>query len=180
MSDDQEAGFITRRARGVTRYVGRRFGNPFIREVGRESLSRGVTHAKAALMPPKTSREEIELGLQGRYRDGGRERFREMMRMQQVVEQDLAELAANRRRAAIICFLGSAVCLAIGTVLMVQAGSVSEKIFGFVTSFTSITLLAIGIRHDFSRWQIVNRRFGGLREYLGDQGEPAAPLTDKR
>jgi len=164
---EPKKGFLSRSSRGVARYVGRRFGNQFANEVGRNSVTKGFKRAKETLRPVEMDRDDLRAGLNGRYNDGGKSRFEEALRETDTNNKQLAELAQYRRRAAYVMFAAAAGFLLFGASMIVRAGDFNEALYGFVTAFMSLLFLAIGISHDFSRWQIEQRRFGGFMEYFG-------------
>jgi len=164
---EKKKGFLARRAVGTARYVGRRFGNQFINKVGRDSLSKGAQRAKATLTPSEVDPDDFRAGLDGRYSDGGVKRFRDVMRTSNVSDDDLAGLAKSRRRAGIMMFVAAGGFLLLGSWMMINAEGFNQVVFGLVTALMSFLFVTIGINHDFSRWQIEQKRFGGFKEYLG-------------
>ncbi|MFG6573548.1 hypothetical protein ACGYLO_18290 [Sulfitobacter sp. 1A13353] len=175
---EPKKGFISRSSRGVARYVGRRFGNQFVNEVGRDLVTKGFNRAKETLTPVEMDRDDFRAGLNGRYEDGGKTRFEEVLRETNTNNRQLAALAQHRRRAAYVMFAAAAGFLLFGAVMIVRAGGFNEALYGFVTAFMSFIFLTIGISHDFVRWQIEQRRFGGFLEYFGKS--PEAHKTSKK
>ena len=170
----EKNGFMARRARGAARYIARRFGNPFINRVGRDVLTAGVAGAKSAMIPGKFDLDEFRAGLSGRHNDGGAARFAEKVLEEGITDGLLLRMARNRRRSARAMLASAVIFLMTGAYLMVSAPVARDMVFGFSTAFSALVFVALGIRHDFSRWQIENRRFGGFREYLkGFGGHPA-------
>jgi len=167
MNDDGESnGTKPGRVKRVGSYFGRRVGNPFISRVGRETLSTGAVEARGVLKPERISQQEVRGAIQGRYADGGRLRFEDLMRHNGLGADDLPRLEAMRTRQF------RAMCVVSGLSLLLGAGvpfftddwliMISGLIFGLF----SLVFLTVGVRHDFAAWQIRERRFGGLREYL--------------
>lgn len=165
---EKKKGFLARRAEGTARYVYKRFGNSFINEVGVDSVKQGASVAREAMTPKAFDREDFNDGLNGRYQDGGVVRFAELMRENGLKEADLQRLSYDRRKSAGIMFLAAAFFLILGAYFMVTAETGSTILFGFSTAFVSLCFISVGVRHDFSRWQIESRRFGGFRDYLND------------
>jgi len=163
---ENKRGFLARRAQGTVRYVGRRIGNPFIAEVGIDNFKKGVVGAREAMKPQKLDREDFQSGLNGRYADGGVARFAEIMKEADLKEDDLPQMQYTRRRSAIIMFISAALFVALGSYVMISGTGGRDILMGFVTAFVSFVLVAIGVREDFSRWQIQMRRIGGFLEYL--------------
>lgn len=150
-------------------YFGRRVGNPFINRVGRETLSGGAEQARCVLRPERVSREEARGAYHGRYEDGGRARFAQVMAQQGVPERDLAGLEASRARLFRYMIGFSGVALTFGAVIPFLTDDWLIMISGLIFGLFSFVFLAIGLRHDFAAWQIRNRRFGGIREYVEDR-----------
>lgn len=168
--NNPKRGFAARRTRGAGRYLARRFGNPFITKVGRDTLTKVGAGAKSALLPGRFDPGECRAGFAGRYDDGGAARFAARTLEAGITGDRLAALARNRRRSARAMFSAAFMFLAAGACLMLSASTFHHTLFGFSTSFSALAFMALGIRHDFSRWQIENRRFGGFREYLKGGG----------
>ncbi len=166
MSDNKD-GFFARKAKGTAKYVGRRFGNQFSNKVGRDSLKLSAERARATMIPTEIDPKDFRAGLEGRYEDGGISRFSQAMRDAGIPEAYLPILARQRRRASIIMFAAAAGFLLFGASMIIRADGFNDGLFGFATAFMSLLFMAIGINHDFSRWQIHHRRFGGFKEYLG-------------
>lgn len=137
-----------------------------VREGSRQAMSSGRLAAMQALRPTAANPAELMAGLNGRYEDGGRERFATMMSEMGLVGQDLSSVeAAHNRNFALL--LGSTGAFMAGTVVMILFGSGS---FGLMAAII-LTIFALAsavnaIRADYSAWQIRQRAFGGFREYL--------------
>ena len=76
------------------------------------------------------------------------------------------DLARFRGRSSGVMFIAAGFFLLLGAWLMIDAERAQDILYGFSTSFTALVFLVLGVRHDFSRWQIEQRRFGGFMEYL--------------
>jgi hypothetical protein len=150
-------------------YFGRRVGNPFINRVGRETLSGGVDQARSVLKPERVTREEARSAYHGRYEDGGRARFSQVMAQQGVPDRDLPVLEASRVRLFRFMAALSLLTLVMGAVIPFLTDDWLIMISGLIFGLFSLVFLAIGFRHDFAAWQIRNRRFGGIREYVEDR-----------
>lgn len=150
-------------------YFGRRVGNPFITRVGRETLYGGATEARGVLRPERVSREEARGAYHGRYEDGGRARFAQVMAQQGVPERDLAGLEATRVRLFRFMAALSLLTLTLGAAIPFLTEDWLIMISGLIFGLFSLVFLAVGLRHDLAAWQIRNRRFGGIREYLEDR-----------
>lgn len=166
MNKEQKQGFLKRSGKGVVRYVGRRFGNSFINEVGVETLKESASRARHAIIPRKFDADEFRSGMNGRYEDGGISRFSEMMIENNLKDEDIPALRRQYTRSAGVMFISAAAFLMIGAYMMFVSDIFIQTVCGFITSFVSFLFIALGLRHDFSRWQVENRRFGGFSEYL--------------
>jgi hypothetical protein len=168
MSDQpqkEKGGRVSR----VGSYFGRRVGNPFISRVGRESLSDGVSEAGGVLKPERVTREEVSGAIRGRYADGGRERFAQLMQEQGLGVADLPRLEGMRTRQFHAMCVISAIALLLGAAVPFFTDDYLIMISGLIFGLFSLVFLAIGLRHDFAAWQIRSRRFGGMREYLEER-----------
>lgn len=163
---DEKKGMIRKFGDGGVKYISRRFGNQFINKVGKDSLTGSYQAAKDTLKIKTASREELLGGFYGRYADGGRARFTQMMHMKGIKEDELPGMAAVCRRDALITFAGGVLFLAIGAWSILNAAPAFTFIYTISTMVVSLVLFAVGLRHDFARWQIEQRRFGGFREYF--------------
>lgn len=171
MNETDRSGPEQKRSRiaRVGGYFGRRIGNPFINQVGRDTLYDGADEARNALRPERVSRAEVHGAYQGRYPDGGRARFAQVMAQQGVPERDLPHLAAMRARLFhTMCVIGL-ITLCLGTAVPFFTDDWLIMISGLIFGLFSLIFFLIGLRHDFAAWQIRNRRFGGIREYLQDR-----------
>jgi hypothetical protein len=166
-STEKRKGFIARTGTGAARYAGRRFGNSFINKVGIDSVLKGATNAKEAMSPEDLDVNEFKAGLEGRYKDGGVARFEEQMRIAGVTAKDLPALAKSRKVSAQVMFAASALFLLIGAYMIITAQQGNNVLYGLSTASMSIIFIVTGIRHEFSRWQIEQRRFGGFKEFVG-------------
>lgn len=168
-ADQQQGGAKKGRIARVGGYFGRRVGNPFINRVGRDTLYEGADQARGVLRPERVSREEARGALHGRYEDGGRARFAQVMAQQGVPDRDLKGLEENRIRLFRFMVALSGLTLALGAAIPFLTDDWLIMISGLIFGLFSLVFLAVGLRHDFAAWQIRNRRFGGIREYVEDR-----------
>jgi hypothetical protein len=177
-NDGPQKGFFARRKEGVKKYTLNRLASPFIRKSG-EAYS-GT--ARSALTPQKLDRQDMLSGYNGRYSDGGRARFAELMKEVDQMNRlkaesdksgktvytplDLDQMAKSRRRASGIMFAGAALFFGTAFYFIIAAGGYMDVLFGLASAMCSFIFLALSAQHDFSRWQIQERRLGGFREYL--------------
>ena len=165
MSGGERPGRISR----IGGYFGRRVGNPFISRVGRDTLTDGAGQAGHVLRPARISREEARGALRGRYEDGGRARFAQLMAQEGLKERDLSELERMRvRQFRAMCAI-SALALLLGAAIPILTDDGLIMKSGLILGLFSLVFLAIGLRHDLAAWQIRNRRFGGILEYVHDR-----------
>lgn len=180
MSEDVKKG----RGKRVAGYFGRRIGNPFIQKVGRETMEGSRDVVRRTFRVEKLSREEVRNGIQGRYKDGGRQRFREMYSSRGLGESDLDGLARNRERQALAMTAVAVFALISGAAAPFFTDVFVISLSGLVFGVFSLAFLAIAFRHDYAAWQIRARRFGGVREYIDARwggsrqgGEDRVPTT---
>ena len=166
-------GNLSCRARGAAHYLSRRFGNPFITGVGGAALRNGSKSAGSAMAPSRLDIGDFRTGHFGRYANGGTTRFAERLHAQGVTDAQLASRARNIGRTEVAMFLAASGFLALGAAQIATGSQGRELLFGFVTSFAAFIFLALGTRHNFGRWQIKGRRFGGFQEYLRVTGATA-------
>jgi hypothetical protein len=162
----EKNGFVRKIGTKGAGYIKRRFGNEFITRVGRESVTSSYSAAKEAIQPARVSRNEIEKGLEGRYKDGGRERFSQLAKERHLSSETLDIMAQRHKTNA--CLIGGAAVftLGIGTWSIFTSSGSDKLVAAALTLVISMLFGAFFMRFDFSRWQIENRRFGGFREYL--------------
>lgn len=165
MSETERPG----RVRRVGSYFGRRVGNPFITRVGRDTLSGGAASAHGVLRPERVSPDEVRGAIRGRYPDGGRARFEEVMRESGIGPEDLPELERMRMRQFRAMCLISLLALLLGASVPLFTQDWLIRISGLIFGLFSLVFLAVGLRHDLSAWQIRHRRFGGIREYVEER-----------
>lgn len=166
MSDPIKKSFLARRKDGLVRYVGKRFGNENDNKLGKDVFMGGVEQAKRTLMPLEYDPSDVSSGYRGRYEDGGVAAFARAMKAAGITEEMLPALERERLLNFRILATAAFSFLIIGVYLMISAESFSGIKNGFGTSLASFIFIALSLRHDFSRWQIAQRRFGGFREYL--------------
>lgn len=162
MSNAEKKG-LTRRIGG---YFGRRFRTPHVGSIGGDLLRGGSDEARKSLEIKRIDRAEVLNAYRGRYSDGGVARFSEMADEYGLSDDDLLILESERVRQFQIMCVFAAVCFVVGFLFPFLTSDLLIVASGFVFGIFSLVFLVIGLRHDFAAWQIRNRRFGGLREYL--------------
>lgn len=147
-------------------------------------IRRGVVNemyseATENFRPRPVSRQDILGGLNGRYEDGGVQKFKESVAAAGLKPSDLESIYIQRRNQAWMMWGSSLVSLFAGVIMpfiwpltWVSAGSgVAMVLFSFI-------FLVVGLVHDFSAWQIAQQRFGGVLEYLRSrQNKPATKVA---
>ena len=84
-------------------------------------------------------------------------------------ERDLSELERMRvRQFRAMCAI-SALALLLGAAIPILTDDGLIMMSGLILGLFSLVFLAIGLRHDLAAWQIRNRRFGGILEYVHDR-----------
>lgn len=141
---------------------------------------------RAIVRPRKWDRA----GYEGRHADGGRQAFRDMMERHNLEEGDLAAIAAGWRRQALLYYLGSVGMILVAFLIVRADASLLSLALSLGALCMSAMLVALALAAGFSRWRVIERRMGGLAEYLdavtrfrwtpaatrtGDQGAPAGP-----
>ena len=164
-TDEAEQGFLKRRTKGVKRYVGRRFGNQFLK-AGYSTVKSNMAGTRKAMTPKSFDLNEFRQGIEGRYEDGGVARFMQMVKEEKIGEQELERKIRNHAWSAMIMLIAAVIFFLIGSWMMITAERGPEILFGFTTSAMVFLFGVLAMRHDYSRWQIEQRRFGGFREYL--------------
>ena len=150
----------------ISRYGMSRIRPAELQDASHGSIRDGGAAAMAALRPESADIDEMKAGFDGRYDDGGRERFNQMMEESDLSEEDLAGIEAIHARdfrifiGVALAFLASAIALIIwGEGILSFAGSTVCVIFMFGS-------LARALQADFSGYQVRMRAFCGLRQYL--------------
>lgn len=136
-----------------------------------------ITGAKAAssigkevwnstFKPLEIDKDEAKAGYEGRYRDGGWKRFADMVAASRLTEADLRDKVRDWRNQAIIFLAGAFLMLIAGLAWMIFNRSGFSAFVGLASLSLFAALVALSGKCDYSAWQIENRRFAGLREYI--------------
>lgn len=166
MNNLKQDGFFKRKAKGLGQYVVRRGTSESTHRIGRQAISENYRSAKQVISLTPLDPDDVKAGLHGRYEDGGAQRFRQLMAQMNVKDHDLPGLERARKRASALYLVASITLIVFAIYQIAFAG-------GRVTSFASaaniVAALGLGlmaVKADFSRWQISERRFGALTEYM--------------
>ena len=161
-SEKPKKSFLARvRTFGISR-----IRNPALLNRSKKNLAGSAQAATSSLAPKNLDVADFRAGLRGRYKDGGRARFAQMMDRQGLDLEQADDMRANHLRAGAIFALAAAVMLAFGIYSAATATNTAGLIAGISLCVVFFLFMALAIRHDFSAWQILARRFGGFNEYL--------------
>lgn len=152
--------------RRAGRYGADRLRPESVRDASRTSLRGGKAAALKALRPKPFDPEDLKGGLQGRYEDGGKARFAEMVAEQGLSDDDLRAIEASHRAffrifsAVATAFLVLACAMIIlGSGFLSFAGAAVLALFSLAT--------AIGaLKSSFAAYQTRQRAFCSLSDYL--------------
>lgn len=174
-NEEQKRGFFARRKDAAKNYTFQRMASPFMRQAGSEY----VDTARHAILPRAFDKADFLAGYNGRYKDGGRARFQEIiaeekrrlrvLSAEKGVEMslpELPELAKARRRASLVMFAGFGLSFIASIFFLINQNGGLDIFAGIAAFLGSMIFLGLAAQHDFSRWQIQERRMGGFREYL--------------
>lgn len=137
-----------------------------IREASRDSLRSGGGAALKALKPAKLDTGDIRDGLSGRYADGGKARFAEMVAQRDLSEDDLSDLVVVHLRDFRIYGLLAGIFLLIAILLIALTSAQFSAAGGIILSLFSLGAFARAIQSDFAAYQIRQRAFCGFNQYL--------------
>ena len=165
MSDEQRKSLLRR----AGSYGGSKIRPQAVRDASRQSLSTGGRAALDALRPESIDLDEARDAISGRYADGGKARFREMMEEEGLSAEDLDAIRETHQRNFRL-YLGLSSLFLLGAVVMAFLSSGAMAIIAALLP----VLFAIGaairaIQSDFSAFQIEKRAFCGLRRYLRER-----------
>lgn len=144
----------------------KRIRHPFLGDVSRGIVREGGKSALQGLKPQVIAPEEAREGFRGRYADGGVSRFRDMVSSLSITEEDLQTLDTFHRLQRLLNGVAGLLTGFLG-LCMVMLGDIAVTRFGGVAFLVfTLVFMAGTLRHDFSLWQIRNRRMAGLSSYL--------------
>lgn len=163
----EEIGRLGRARRGVVNYGKRRLrAHDANWEHSRAGLKAGAAQIKETFAPKHVDRAEIRAGYEGRHADGGRAAFAEQMARFKIGDADLPGIAKSYARSTWLFGIFAVIFFAFGVFSIAAGGSTLSVLSGFAIIVTSLVIAALALRQSFSGWQVRNRRFGGVREYL--------------
>ncbi len=148
------------------RYGANKIQSQTIRDTSRGAMRAGGEAAMDALRPARADLADMRAGLDGRYWDGGHQRFREMVDKQGLSEADLAALAETHGRNFRL-YTGLSIAFLVGAFGMIFLGDGALSFLGtLVLLIFMLGALVRGLQADFAAYQIRVRAFCGLRQYL--------------
>lgn len=152
-------GLISRAGGGVGRYFIKRTATaPAVGGAFRAMRANFSTITKVERLDP----ERISETYRGTEADGGRAKFAQMAEAQGLDEDRLDESAGAHRVTAIIFLLCGILFFGV-SVFHVVTGAM---FWGVVYFPLSLLFAALWFRNAFRAWQIRNRRFGSLSEFI--------------
>jgi hypothetical protein len=116
--------------------------------------------------PREIDKADAKAGYVGRYRDGGRTRFTDLVAAHRLTEDDLRAKVREWRSHAAVFAAGAFLMLIAGLTWMIFSPGGFSAFVGLAALSLSAALLALAGKCDYSAWQIEQRRFAGLRDYL--------------
>lgn len=155
--------------RGIRGYFGRRL-MPFGIIAGRRTFSEARNTLKEGFRPSRISLEDAKTGFQGRHGDGGRARFREEVERAGMDEAAIDGLSLTLRQQSRIMLGLGGLLVVLGVVFMLVSQDWLIRFSGLTLALMSLICGSMALRYDFSAWQLRERRFGGLGEYLRGSG----------
>lgn len=169
-----EAGAVKKAGRGARRFATRSVFNRnrfALFRFGAKQLGDARKSAWSAMRPKRITAEEAKHGFYGRYPDGGYERFREIMKEQDVSSESLDAIEHNHTIMARALVFASLFVLVAGLVFMRISDHLPTIMGGAALGVCSLFILVMAIQRDFSAWQVRNRKIAGLREYMENRGK---------
>ncbi|MEY8799510.1 hypothetical protein AB9K35_04220 [Leisingera sp. XS_AS12] len=143
-----------------------RFRKPELIALSRRNVRSATTAALDAMKPARFDRSEFMKGYHGRYQDGGRARFAQVVSESKLSEAHIRGMDIQHFRIALIFAAASVASIGFGLYTLIVGTGLLSLLSGASLGAVFFLFLALAIRHDFSSWQINARRFGGLSEYL--------------
>ena len=161
-TEETKLSGLWRRAKawGSARFLGSRHS------VSREPLREAVSGARRVLDVETPKVGEIVASYEGRYTDGGLSRFRVAVERQELGDADLQWLERRWASERLVYGLAAIVFALAGPALWILGNGGPWVITAILVMLFAVCFFAAAVRSDFSRWQVANRRFGGVVEYL--------------
>ena len=162
MSKKEKVGFIRR----IGNYGSRRVVPDSVADQAKKNATGSVRVALDALRPNHIDPDELRAGYEGRYSDGGKNRFEVMVAQNDLDEHQLDRMSEHNHKIALAFLLGGVIGLVFGFYMMFTEDMMLMIFAGAATCIVGLTLFATSLRFEYISWQIANRRFGGFREFL--------------
>lgn len=132
----------------------------------RKNISGAISAIGEAVTPVSADPQDIRKGLSGRYADGGVGRFRAEMGRRNLNGRQLDRIAAGHLRIAMIFLAAASGSFALAAWWMLSGHGLNGFLYGLAIFIAVLVFVALSLRHDYSAWQIRERRFGGFRDYV--------------
>lgn len=152
--------------RGIASYAKNRVGSQTAFNALHKNVRESAKQARSTLTPRAASHDEIVSSFRGRHSDGGKAAFKARMTDMGLSEADLNTMAMGRRTSAFILQAAGLLFLTIA----IHGFTISDTPLALGSTISvlgaAMLLQLIGGKLHFEAWQIRERRFGGLREFL--------------
>lgn len=137
-----------------------------IRTASGETLRGGYREATKTMAPRRIGMDELRHGYMGRYADGGRARFAEMVRGQKLRAEDLDAIAAGHARSFLTFLVISGIFMAGAVMFMSLWSGALAGLGAAILVLFALGSLVVALQADFSGYQIRMQRFCGFSEYV--------------
>jgi|GEM_PF-3697475 len=160
--------------RGFTRKVGgwawRKVQPAYQTERASKHVRTVIEEARNSARPARLDRTDFLKGLNGRHHDGGKAKFAEAVKQNDFPADKLDHFAAHNRKIAAIYLAVGLIAPFIGYLISGGDQAINfGPLFRIAVIFVMALAFVVSVKHDFSSWQISNRRFGSFREYVKDR-----------
>lgn len=160
--EEPKKGFLSK----VGAYAGKRFMPTSSQSIAKRFGEGSIKGAMGALKPKAYEPEDFKAGLHGRYADGGKARFNQLIAEEKLSDADLGRLAKHNTTLAVTYGITAIALLCFSLYCVVVAQSTYDYILAFANFCVFLALGSLTVRHDFNRWQIQQRAFPGFRAYI--------------
>lgn len=137
-----------------------------IRSASGETLRDGYREAMKTMAPRRIGMDELRNGYMGRYADGGRARFIEMVRSRNLRPEDLTAIAAGHARSFLTFLVISGIFMAGAVMFMSLWSGAFAGLGAAILVLFALGSLVVALQADFSGYQIRMQRFCGFSEYV--------------
>lgn len=155
------------RGRRIASWAASKFNGSALGQVNHIMLA-NLKATRERARPVELDKQTAIEAYEGRYADGGREKFAEAAAANGWMrEDDLDRREKGWRLQARLYFACAPIILLCALAWMFVAPSWFAVMMLMPALLIPLAFLAVAIKADYSAWQIRERRFGGLREYFG-------------